>query len=66
MEEAVLKPMLRMLTDLASSGFRQEVLLSVGCALDRVVATPCGCPGPRGAVPGLCGRHLFGEGVEVR
>ena len=47
MEAAVLKPMLRMLTDLASSGFRQEVLLSVGCALDRVVATPCGCPGTR-------------------
>ena len=65
MEAAVLKPTLRMLTDLASSGFRQEVLLSVGCALDRVVATPCGCPGP-GAVTGLCGSHLFGEGVEVR
>ena len=54
-----------MLTDLASSGFTREVLLSVGCALDRVVATPCGCPGP-GAVTGLCGSHLFGEGVEVR
>ena len=39
--------MMRMLTDLASSGFRQEVLLSVGCALDRVVATPGGCPGTR-------------------
>ena len=57
--------MLRMLTDLASSGFRQEVLLSVCCALDRVVASPCVVRG-RGAVTGLCGSHLFGEGVEVR
>jgi len=60
-----LKPMMRMLTDLSSSGFRQEVLLSVGCALDRVVAILCGCTDP-GVVTGLCGSHLFGEGVEVR
>ena len=58
--------MLRMLTDLASSGFRQEVLLSVGCALDRVVAKPPVVVRGRGVVTGLCGSHLFGEGAEVR